>query len=217
LSAIYDNHSPALAPKLLLVGLNGLGVLAGAVLMFGFMHADPLRASLIVACSFVYFLRIIGTTFMMLPRTVRYAEAVGVGCWIIVIHLTMAVFAGLNTSPVGWIALVGIVLYLSGSTINTGSEWLRKRWKADPSHAGQLYTGGFFRYAVHINYFGDVVLFTGFALITGSAWPLIIPALMACLFVFGNIPMLDKHLREHYGEAFEQYSARTAKFVPFVY
>jgi steroid 5-alpha reductase family enzyme len=29
--------------------------------------------------------------------------------------------------------------------------------------------------------------------------------------------MLDKHLREHYGEAFEQYSARTAKFVPFVY
>ena len=36
-------------------------------------------------------------------------------------------------------------------------------------------------------------------------------------FVFGNIPMLDAHLAEHYGQEFTAYARRTRKLVPFVY
>lgn len=214
---MYERHGRSTAAKAVLVGINGLGVVVGAVVLFGLLHADPLRGGLVVAASAVYFVRILGTTFVMVKREVTFTEAIGVGAWILAIHLTMAVFAGLTAEPVGWVAWVGVVLYVAGSIVNTGSEWLRKRWKDDPAHAGRLYTGGFFRYSVHVNYFGDTVLFTGFALITGSAWPLVIPGLMVCLFVFVNIPMLDKHLHEHYGEAFDAYASRTAKFVPFLY
>ena len=74
---------------------------------------------------------------------------------------------------------LGVALYIAGSFLNTGSELQRKRWKERPENKGRLFTGGFFRYALHINYFGDEVLFAGYALITGQAWALLVPLLMA--------------------------------------
>ncbi|HEY5221620.1 MAG TPA: DUF1295 domain-containing protein [Microbacteriaceae bacterium] len=226
---MYRTRTPSIGAKLVLVGLNALGVAIGAWLLFGGLaviagwfgasvpDAALPRRILLVACSFVYLARIIATTFVMVNREVKYGEAIGVGIWIIAIHVTMATLGALNPDAVGIGTAVGIVLYLVGSVLNTASEYLRKRWKTDPAHVGQLYTGGLFRYAVHINYFGDCMLFIGFAFIAGSAWALIIPGLMVCLFVFGNIPMLDKHLAEHHGEPFTDYAKRTAKFVPLVY
>ncbi|MCX7522894.1 DUF1295 domain-containing protein [Microbacterium sp. STN6] len=233
----YKEHGRSDAAKLVLLGLNLAGVLVGAWLLFGgarvfgggplfggaplfgglFQQAESVRRVLIVTCSFVYFLRIIMTTYVMVKRRVSYGEGFGVGLWIVAIHLTMACLGGMNTTPVGAATWCGVALYVIGSATNTASEYLRKRWKDDPSHAGKLYTGGLFRFAVHINYFGDVVLFSGFALVTGVVWAFVIPALMAALFIFVNIPMLDRHLAEHYGEPFERYRRRTARFVPFVY
>ena len=70
---------------------------------------------------------------------------------------------------------------------------------------------------MHVNYFGDTVLFTGFALLTTSPWALLVPAVMTVGFVFLHIPMLDRYLATRYGEAFEAWARRTKKFVPFVY
>jgi len=36
-------------------------------------------------------------------------------------------------------------------------------------------------------------------------------------FVFANIPVLDSHLHDKYGEAFDRYAACTSKLIPFVY
>lgn len=112
---------------------------------------------------------------------------------------------------------LGVVLYLLGSYLNTGSEYQRKLWKKRPENKGKLYTEGLFKHSMHINYFGDAVLFSGFALVTGTPWAFAIPLIMVCMFVFLNIPMLDKYLAERYGEAFDEYASRTAKFVPYVY
>jgi protein-S-isoprenylcysteine O-methyltransferase Ste14 len=70
---------------------------------------------------------------------------------------------------------------------------------------------------MHINYFGDTVLFTGFALITGTAWAVLLPGAMAALFIFCQIPVLDAYLREKYGKAFETYAESTSKFIPGIY
>jgi protein-S-isoprenylcysteine O-methyltransferase Ste14 len=225
MAASKEASRQQLAAKVVFLGLNALGGATGAWLLFGGLTAitaghapdvDLGRRILIVTFSSVYFLRIIGTTFLM-PRVVGMPEAIGVGIWIVIIHLTMAISAGFTPGPLGVIALIGIAMYVIGSLLNSVSEYLRKIWKDDPANAGKVYTGGLFRYSVHINYFGDVVLFTGFALVTGSAWALIIPALMVCLFVFYQIPALDKHLAEHYGEEFRVYRSHTKRFVPFVY
>lgn len=140
------------------------------------------------------------------------------GGWVLFIHALFAYLGGTNPNSVNLtLATIALILYVAGSILNTGSELQRKWWKEKPMNNGRLYARGLFRYAMHINYFGDELLFTGYALVTGIAWALLIPLMMAAGFVFFNIPQLDKHLREHYGAEFEDYARRTKKFIPFIF
>jgi hypothetical protein len=89
-------------------------------------------------------------------------------------------------------------------------------WKRRPAHQGHLLTGGFFRYARHINYFGDMVLFTGWVLMTGRPVLLAMPTLMLCGFVFLNVPAQDRYLEETYGEEYRSYGKRTAQLILYM-
>ncbi|MFG2346885.1 methyltransferase family protein [Streptomyces phaeochromogenes] len=226
---MYGGYDASTGPKALVTTCNALAVAAAGWFLIGgtdtvadwfgtrLDQAEPLRRGILFTLSAIYLLRFVATTFVMLKRSMEWSEAATVGVWVVVIHGTMAYLGGTNTASVGALAWVGVVLYIAGSYLNTASEYRRKLWKRVPEHKGRLYTEGLFKYSMHINYFGDVVLFTGFALVTGSPWALAIPVIMACMFSFLNIPTLDKYLAERYGTAFEEYSRRTAKLVPFIY
>ena len=112
---------------------------------------------------------------------------------------------------------LGVALLLIGSYLNTGSELQRRAWKKLPGSKGRCYTGGLFGYSMHINYLGDSILFTGWAILTASFWAFAIPALMTNMFIFYHIPPLDKYLAERYGDDYRDYAQKTAKFVPFLY
>ena len=79
---------------------------------------------------------------------------------------------GNNKQVVGVVEVIGILLYISGSYINTQSEFDRHVWKLKEENRGRLYTEGLFSLSMHINYFGDIVLFTGLAMVmyTKMAW-----------------------------------------------
>ena len=101
--------------------------------------------------------------------------------------------------------------------MNSYAEFQRHAWKLRLENRGKLYTAGLFRYSRHPNYLGDVLSFSGVCLFTGRWFTGIVPALMLCGFVFVNIPVLDAHLRDHYGSAFDEYARRTRKLAPFIY
>jgi protein-S-isoprenylcysteine O-methyltransferase Ste14 len=124
---------------------------------------------------------------------------------------------GNNKQVVGVVEAIGILLYLSGSFINTQSEYSRHVWKLKTENRGRLYTKGLFRWSMHINYFGDIVLFTGIALITHSLSMLVIPMIMAANFVFFIIPSLDRYLEKKYGDQFKDYSKKSKKLIPMIY
>lgn len=226
---MYGTYHHSLGPKLFATALNTLGLAAAAWFVLGGwndlngrfqwdLHGpQPARAWLLVALSTVYLLRFLATNFVMVNRTIPWGEATTIGVWVFIIHSVMAYLGGTNPAPAGVLTWVGVALYAVGSFINTGSEYQRKLWKLRPENKGKLYTEGMFRYSMHINYFGDVVLFLGFACVTGSLWAMSIPAIMLCLFVFLNIPMLDAYLARRYGDAFTAYAANTSKLIPFVY
>lgn len=226
---MYGGNDASTGPKALVTLCNGLAVAGAAWFLFGgtdtvagwfgtdLDHAEALRRALLIAFSAVYLVRFFITNFFMLGRTMEWSEGVTIGLWVIVIHGTMAYLGGTNAATVSVLTWAGVMLYTAGSFLNTGSEYQRKLWKRDPAHRGKLYTGGLFQYSMHINYFGDALLFSGFALVTGRPWAFVIPVAMVCMFLFLNIPMLDKYLAERYGDAFDTYAAKTAKFVPFVY
>lgn len=113
--------------------------------------------------------------------------------------------------------MVGVGLYLVGSLINTMADYQRFAWKEKIENKGRLYTRGLFKYAMHINYFGDSVMYIGLALIAREWVCLYVAVGIGVNFIVLQIPMLDRHLKNRYGTAFDDYAKQTKKFIPFVY
>jgi protein-S-isoprenylcysteine O-methyltransferase Ste14 len=229
-TTMYGPRDPSLPPRIVLTAAHLAGVLVVAWLLVGdgiprlahslgvlWLPGDLLRRELLLICAVVYFLRLLLTVFVFLKRRVTWAETWTIVPWILAIHSSFALLGGTNTAPLGWRDWLALALYAAGSYLNTGSEWSRHLWKQRPENQGRLYTRGLFRLARHINYFGDLTLFSGYALLAGRIWAGIVPVLMLAGFVFVNIPALDSHLREKYAEDFEPYARRTKKLIPYVY
>jgi protein-S-isoprenylcysteine O-methyltransferase Ste14 len=225
LQSIYGRQERSFAPRLFLVVGHGI-IVAGAVffllggaLPFGLRaeEAPFARRAIVAAAALVYFARVCVTALYLLRRRMGWPEAATILVWLLFVHGGFALLAASARRPPGIADLAAGVLYLAGSFLNTGSEYARFRWKKRPENRGHLYTEGLFRFARHINYFGDTLLFAGYALFTARLVALAVPFLMACLFVFVNIPMLDRYLRSRYGAEYEAYARRTKRFVPFLY
>jgi protein-S-isoprenylcysteine O-methyltransferase Ste14 len=230
LTAIYRDKSPSAESKLVLACAHLLIVMSVAWLLFGGgisavegvfgavnRLAPELRRGALVAAATLYFLRTLVTLFVFMKRRMPWSEVATIAIWVGTIDLLFAYFGGRNETGFGTVGLVGAVLVVGGSTLNTGSELQRHLWKRHPENAGHLYTRGLFALARHINYFGDVVLFTGWVLMTGRPWLLVIPAMMVGGFVFANIPALDRYLEERYGDEYRRYARHVKRLVPYVY
>lgn len=203
------------APRLVMCGIHLLGVAVSTWLLLG--SPPSARDLVLLACAWVYFARFLMTTFHLLAREVPWSEAWTVGAWVLALQVVLGFLGSRSISPLGSLDILAVALYVLGSFLNTGSELQRKAWKALPENHGHLYTRGLFGLSMHVNYFGDLLLFTGFALLTSSPWALLVPVVMAAGFVFGHIPRLDRHLREKYGEEYREWERRTRRFVPFLY
>ncbi|MGA7613751.1 MAG: DUF1295 domain-containing protein [Thermoanaerobaculia bacterium] len=226
----YREKTPSMPQKAILLLMHAVIVSVAAWLLFGggntrlstaigLRPADAivLRRSLLLAAAVIYALRVQVTTFVFIKRSMAWSEAFTIGVWILVINVAMAFLGGRNAAPFGGVGISGVVLYLTGSLFNTGSELHRHLWKLNPQNEGRLFTKGLFRLTRHPNYFGDLLLFTGWAMVAGNLWLLIIPLLMFCGFAFLNAPALDRYLAEHYGEQYDSWAQRTPRLVPFLW
>jgi protein-S-isoprenylcysteine O-methyltransferase Ste14 len=198
-------------------GLSHIGALFGK----SWAMADPIRAKLIFAAIVLYFLRHMITLFVLLKRKIVWSEALGLLAYFAFFELGILLLGGgafrNHSIPLNWLDILAGILIVIGSFINSFSELQRHWWKQDPSHKGKLYTEGLFHYAMHINYFGDVVLFTGWVLLTHNLWTLLLPISIALQFIYFHIPGLDSYLADHYGDAFQDYAKKTKKLFPFIY
>lgn len=215
------SHDRSMGPKVGFAALHAVVLAAAGWLAISGLLPDRARAGLIFAVAALYFLRQLLTLFVLLQRRVGWGEVLGLAVFLGLVELGFVALGGGvlrgGAVPLGWLDGLALALVLIGSALNSGSELQRWAWKRDPAHKGLCYTGGLFRYAMHINYFGDTVLFTGWALLTLSPLAFALPVFMAASFVWFHIPGLDAYLAERYGDDFRSYAARTAKFVPFLY
>ena len=182
---------------------------------------NPMRARLLAFCAILYWARHCVTLFVLLKRQVAYSEVFGLSVFMAVFEIGFVLLGAgiLDDAPTQLGSLDGIAfaLVLLGSYLNTGSELQRWRWKKKPSSRDHCYTDGLFGYATHINYFGDSVLFTGWAILAASMFAWGIPVFVTAGFVFFNVPALDTYLSKRYGVEFDEYAAKTAKLVPSIY
>lgn len=181
------------------------------------ISGDPARRAILAACLIIYFVRLQVTVWIFQKRFWTWLETITISILMTVALFAFAKVGGNNEQTVGVIEMVGVLMYLSGSSINTFSEYTRHVWKLKAENRGRLYTGGLFRYAMHINYFGDIVLFTGFSMITDRFGMYLIPFAMTVNFIFNIIPLLDRYLAKKYGDEFKDYSQKTKKLIPLIY
>ena len=224
-----DEHDFSLLPKVVfMTAISCASLLAG---YFMFTDVNELydmlkpyaingnftRQVILMFCLLFYVSRLFITVFVFLKRKMAWSEMLLVSGLMSFVLFSFVKVGGNSLQPIGSSDYFSIFLYLFGSWLNTYSEYTRHIWKKQEVNKGRLYTEGLFKYSMHINYFGDIVLFTGFALITLRYSMLFIPLVVALNFIFFIIPRLDKYLAKKYGEEFKEYAGRTKKFIPGIY
>lgn len=146
------------------------------------------------------------------------------GLWV---SLTLAAALAAVTStervPLDVFAIVGLLVWLLGFAIEAVADAQKSRFRADPANKGAFISTGLWALSRHPNYFGEIVLWTGVAIIAFpvlSGWQL--ATLISPVFVYllltriSGIPLLEKKAEERWGgqEAYETYKRETRALVP---
>lgn len=159
------------------------------------------------------------------PSFVRFLAVWTVqGLWV---SLTLAAaLAAITTEarePLGLLALVGLAIWIVGFGIEAIADWQKSRFRADPANKGRYIASGLWAWSRHPNYFGEIVLWVGVAVIAlpvlaGLQWlTLVSPVFVALLITrISGVPMLERKADERWGGEpdYESYKARTPVLIP---
>lgn len=180
-------------------------------------HSGLKRRMILFVFNIVTFLRISYTMIFLLKRKIPWEESISVPFAFALYFIGFSLFILPTSKPLDLCDGLAILLFLTGSILNSGGEILRDRWKKHPENKGKIYTGGFFRYSRHINYFGDLLWVIAYTIITRNWYAVSVPLFLFCFFAFYNAPKLDKYLKNKYGEDYDKYAKKTKMLIPFIF
>jgi len=134
--------------------------------------------------------------------------------WIISLPL---LGAAIGSGGLGFMDVVGAVLWLVGFVFEAGGDWQLSRFKADPANRGKVMDRGLWRWTRHPNYFGDFCVWWGLyaiALSAGAWWSIPGPLLMSVLLMrVSGVTLLEKDIGERRPQ-YADYIRRTNAFFP---
>ena len=135
--------------------------------------------------------------------------------WVISLPLLAAAH---SASPLGWLDLVGVLLFAVGWLFEAVGDWQLARFKRDPANKGEVLDTGLWRYTRHPNYFGNACLWWGLFLVAlagGGWWSVVAPLLMTFLLLrVSGVTLLEKDISER-RPAYQDYVRRTSAFIPW--
>lgn len=184
-------------------------------LIYGWRLACSAQAHLLAAFGAIYMIRLNIMSRWLLHRELGMEELTFVILLWIPSIMGSYVMLAKDVSNIGLV--VATTFYVLGSYLNTYSELQRKIWKGDPSNRGRCYKLGLFSWSRNINYFGDSVLFTGWAIATGNWYNSWVPIVMSLTFYFFHIPDKEKYLAIRYAKDWPDYKCQTPyAFIPYI-
>lgn len=146
------------------------------------------------------------------------------GLWVVLtLSCALAAMTSASLRPMGAFAAVGASIWAIGFVIEVVSDRQKRTFRADPTHEGRFITTGLWAWSRHPNYFGEILLWLGVAVI---AFPVLRGAQLATLispvFVYllltrvSGVPMLESRGKRRWGDdpEYRAYKARTPVLVP---
>lgn len=175
------------------------------------------RRIIIFTFNIIIFFRLAHMMIVLLKRKIPWEESLSVPFAFALYFIGYPLFVLPVSAPIDSLDYFAIGLFIIGCALNTGGEILRDKWKKKPENKGKIYTGGFFKYSRHINYFGDILWVTAYAVITRNWYSITIPIFLFSFFAFYNAPKLDRYLKGKYGKEYEDYAKKTKMLIPYLY
>ena len=123
----------------------------------------------------------------------------------------------------GIFALVGFLVWIFGFGFEVISDTQKSKFKADLNNKGKFINTGLWSWSRHPNYFGEIVLWIGVAIVaipvlSGWQWLTMISPIFITLLLtrISGIPMLERRADEKWGgqEDYESYKASTSILIP---
>jgi steroid 5-alpha reductase family enzyme len=146
------------------------------------------------------------------------------GLWVLLtIACALAIMTSVDREPIEWVGIVGIAVWIVGFALEVVADRQKSAFKADPANSGRFITSGLWAWSRHPNYFGEIVLWVGMAILavpilSGWRWAMLIsPVFVTVLLTrVSGIPMLESRARQRWGgdEDFEAYTRDTPVLVP---
>lgn len=129
------------------------------------------------------------------------------GHWLFSIHAPFAL---------SWFAdprfILGAVMFLSGMTINIWSDRILTRLRKDNTRSYGIPQEGFFRLVSSPNYFGEILEWCGWALMTWS-----LAGLLFAFFTFCNLAPRAWANFKWYRKTFPSYPVKRKALIPFIW
>jgi len=128
-----------------------------------------------------------------------------------------------NRKELDFWAILGLLVWLLGFGIEVAADNQKSRFSADPSNKGKFIQTGLWSRSRHPNYFGEIVLWLGIALIAlpvlqGWQWVAMISPVFVTLLLtrVSGVPLLENKADKKWGgqDDYEAYKKNTPVLIP---
>ena len=145
--------------------------------------------------------------------------------WVFLTTVNAITLIALNPlEPIGIFFIMGALLWLLGFGFEVIADRQKKYFSEQPKNEGRFITQGLWSVSRHPNYFGEIILWAGIAIISLpflSGWQYV--TLVSPVFVFllltriSGLPFLEDKAEKKWGEDkdYIEYKKRTPILVPF--
>ena len=216
-------------------GLTYLSVTGLAVLL---SQPLDLRSTLVVGMVSIWAIRLAGFLFVRVKRVGKDIRFDSVktkpstflvwwtlqALWVLTtMAAALAIVTGGERISMSWLGWIGFGVWLFGFAVEVAADAQKSSFKNDPVNQGHFIRTGLWAWSRHPNYFGEIVLWTGVAImaipvLTGWQYAtLISPVFVSFLLMkMSGVPLLERKADERWGgqEEYEAYKAATPVLIP---
>lgn len=146
------------------------------------------------------------------------------GLWVfLTLAASLVIVTAVDRESFGVFAVVGAIVWVIGFTIEVLADGQKRAFAADPANEGRFITGGLWAWSRHPNYFGEITLWTGVAIMALpvlSGWSfvaLVSPVFVAVLLIkVSGIPLLERKADKRWGDEpeYQEYKRTTPVLIP---